>query len=129
MAESLGYFSGIISNDILSKCSDITTVTVTHGTTSIDYAIRYFYISDLLVQFTDVSGCNFGTTNYFSADNNYNIPFAIPFGNTPYVCIPYTFSKNKGNSPTTIQGYTDSSVTISLSNNDNNIAFLAIGPR
>lgn len=131
----LSKFNSSTKIDLLSSVSTPTysqTLTISHGnnTYTATYNARYFYLGELLIQFTDFSSgivtCQYGF---------YTVNFPTPFGGMPYVVVvsPAGGSGNPNyNYYITLVSYTASSFYINVNNTNaqpSGFTFLAIGPR
>jgi|688.fasta_scaffold75736_4 hypothetical protein len=113
------------SFDILSTVS--TPASSVSGWPS-TYNARYFYLGDLIIQFSDFSDPFTANASVAS----YTIDFPVPFAGSPYVVIVSPSGGNPSpnyNNYVTLTGYTDSNFTVDILNLPVAVSFLAIGPR
>jgi len=130
-------FSSNFSNttsyiDILSSRSDSINILVTSqsgGTTTTytNYYARYFYLGNLLIQFSDIAN---GIPTEIPKQATATIYFPISFSGKPY-CVMLTSGQSDGggNSPATLNTINNNRFTCNIGNNDASILFFAIGPR
>jgi hypothetical protein len=142
-------YSGFISNfssnfsenssylDILSSSSSSVALTGTPvGPSSAPYSYghgRYFYIGNLLIQFTDYPSSGFFYV--LPNDTAITIDFPIAFSGVPYSVVPYSIipptqaNPAPGNAPITLNSAINSNFSISIASNPSCVGFIAIGPR
>lgn len=129
MSNFSGFLSNFVStdstingiNDILSNVSPSIETGVT------GYYGRYFYLGDLLIQFS--SGLN--TTTKLSTGEN-TLSFPISFSNTPYCVLvsPNNATGTGSNDPAiVVTSFTSNVFTVNIAGNNTNVSFIAIGPR
>lgn len=115
-------FSGTTSNiDMLSS----TSVNISHNNTvtNITMSGRYFYLGNLLIQFTTTT-----IPNNSDSKSTYDSTFPIAYDATPYMVLTTPLSSG-GNTNVTVKSWNTSTVTISPGVNDSIAMFMVIGPR
>jgi len=116
--------------DIISSLSSqIEYVYTVNGTVYQDsgHYARYFYLGNLLIQFSDISPYAYGAAT--PNKGNITINFPINFSSTPYYIGVTPFSSNTANSPLTITYFNNVGFSVAVSNNNTYVTFIAIGPR
>lgn len=132
MSGSTGYFSGFLSNftgssgftDMLSTATTSIPVVQSGGITG--YA-RYFYLGNLLIQFSDVSGGPIPSRT--SGSSIYTQPYPTAFSSNPYtVLISYT-NTGGNNGYASLRSTGSTGFDFTIGSNNGNITWTAIGPR
>lgn len=133
MSGSTGYNpSGFLTNftnsigliDMLSTESVKTSVIQSDGVTG--YA-RYFYLGNLLIQFSDVSGGPIPSRG--SGSSIYTQPYPTAFSSNPYtVLISYT-NTGGNNGYASLRSTGSTGFDFTIGSNNGNITWMAIGPR
>ena len=136
-------FSGFLSlftnttstnDDILSDVSNQITL-ISSGTTlngvKGPYYGRYFYVGNLLIQFSDFSTSYPPPSNVTSGGGSATINFPIAFSSKPYAVIltPTNNSGSNLNTYITLTSYTASSFSFHIGNDNGSTGFIAIGHR
>lgn len=126
----LSFFNSNSSLDILSKASDAYTLTG-NGTGGGDkYKGRYFYLGNLLIQFSDFSAELPNSVSVTSGGNSVGINFPIPYESPPYsVILTPTKSGSDDNFFITLREISKTGFNFSVGQNSGNTGFIAIGPR
>lgn len=120
----LSSFGTSIPTDIISSVSAPVLLSWNGVTGNGNYWGRYFYLGNLLVQFSDTN-TNGSPTQGTSGQATLSFP--IPFSSEPYVVNISPYISN--NTPSSVYSSTATSFTYNVSNNTGIISFIAIGPR
>ena len=111
--------------DILSSVSG--SISLSKNIADGPYNGRYFYLGNLLIQFSDI---NAGFPSTSAAGSGYNINFPRSFGGTPYSVALYPISHLSGaNSNIALTDCNSTTFTFSISGARAAVGFIAIGPR
>lgn len=109
--------------DILSSVSTRRDSSLSPG-----YYSRYFYLGNLLIQFSDISQYGIDTT--FLKQTSITLDFPVAFSSKPY-CVFLTTGMpgTAGNANVTLNSFTNSTFTCNIAVNNAYILYFAIGPR
>jgi hypothetical protein len=121
--------------DILSTASlsqELLVVYYNSTTSLTGYYGRYFYVGDLLIQFSDFSVSTI--PEQANINEEILITFPITYSSNPYSVVVYAYNPTTGttaagNSPVTLNGINTVNFSIAISNNNSAFGFFAIGPR
>jgi hypothetical protein len=119
------FFEGDSEIDIVSSVSDKVQINPIPFS-GVAYYGRYFYLGNLLIQFTSV----FPTFD-LNSGNEFTFNFPKAYTSTPY-CImacPVKDDDDNFNLFITVVSFDTKEFTIHVGNNDGNFYFVAIGPR
>jgi hypothetical protein len=131
---SATYNSNFLSNfggnilpalDILSSVSSSILIDTTSSGT---YYARYFYIGNLLIQFSDFSS---GIPPTYGSSTENTLTFPIAYDTTPYTVIltPSSSAGSSWNIYISLIEITNLNFRFHVGNNDGTTGFIAIGPR
>lgn len=129
-SDILSLFGGSNNLDILSTVSDAVILTG-DGTGGDDkYKGRYFYLGNLLIQFSDFSSEFPNSLSKTSGGKDVVINFPISYDTQPYsVILTPTKSSSSDNFYITLRMITTSGFEYSIGQNNGNTGFIAIGSR
>ena len=129
-SDILSLFGGSNNIDILSTVSDAVILTG-NGTGGDDkYKGRYFYLGNLLIQFSDFSGHLPNSVNKTSGGSDVSIKFPIAYVSKPFsVILTPTKSGDSDNFYITLREISKTGFKYSIGQNSGNTGFIAIGPR
>jgi hypothetical protein len=128
MSGFTGYYSGFLTNfegstgfmDMLSTATTSIPVVQSGGVTG--YA-RYFYLGNLLIQFSD------GIVGERGQGTSYTQPYPTTFSSAPYtVLISYT-NTNNNSGYATLESTGSTGFEFRVGGNNGNVTWMAIGPR
>ena len=129
-SDILSLFGGSNNIDILSTVSDAVILNGEGTGGDNKYKGRYFYLGNLLIQFSDFSGDFPKSLTKTSDGNEVDISFPISYDSKPYsVILTPTKSGSSDNFYITLRNITKSGFEYSIGQNKGNTGFIAIGPR
>ena len=129
-SDILSLFGGSNNIDILSTVSDAVILTGDGTGGDSKYKGRYFYLGNLLIQFSDFSGDLPNSVNKTSGGSDVSIKFPISYDSKPFsVILTPTKSGTSDNFYITLRKITKTGFEYSIGQNKGNTGFIAIGPR
>lgn len=125
MAQNSNYITNFNGQTLFDILSSLSVATLTPASTYSNYFGYYFYLGDLLIQFTDLQGQNLPTVT----GSNVTINYPLLFPTTPYIVLVSVFAGGGVNAPITYINNVGFVCNVGPSGNAGVPMFLAIGPR